>query len=110
MVAVRDNEAGAAAFTISPTRIKMTAFAVGGVIAGLTGGLLAGLLVTFNETAFEVEESLRIVSIAVIGGLSSVTGAVLGALWVIGLPAAISDSPEVVLLTSGIGLLVLILY
>ena len=57
-----------------------------------------------------MEESLRVVSIAVIGGLASVTGAVLGALWVIGLPALISDSQEVRLLTSGIGLLILLMY
>ena len=110
MIAVRDNESAAAAFSISPTRVKLTAFGVGGAIAGLAGGLFAGLLVSFQVDAFRVEESLRIVSIAVIGGLASVTGAVLGALWVIGLPALFSDSQEVALLTSGIGLLILLLY
>jgi ABC-type branched-subunit amino acid transport system ATPase component/ABC-type branched-subunit amino acid transport system permease subunit len=110
MIAVRENEAGAASFAISPTRTKLTAFAIGGAIAGVAGGLLAGLLVQFDVSAFSVEESLRVVSIAVIGGLASVAGAVLGALWVIGLPALISDSQEVRLLTSGIGLLVLLLY
>jgi ABC-type branched-subunit amino acid transport system ATPase component/ABC-type branched-subunit amino acid transport system permease subunit len=109
-IAVRENEAGAAAFTISPTRSKITAFAIGGAIAGVAGGLLAGLLVQFDVSTFAVEESLRVVSIAVIGGLASVAGAVLGALWVIGLPALISDSQEVRLLTSGIGLLVLLMY
>jgi ABC-type branched-subunit amino acid transport system ATPase component/ABC-type branched-subunit amino acid transport system permease subunit len=110
LIAVRENEAGAAAFTISPTRSKLTAFAVGGAISGVAGGLLAGLLVQFDFTAFAVEESLRVVSIAVIGGLASVAGAVLGALWVIGLPALISDSQEIRLLTSGVGLLVLLMY
>lgn len=110
MIAVRENEAGAAAFTISPTRAKLTAFAVGGAIAGVAGGLLAGLLVQFDFTAFSVELSLRVVSIAVIGGLASVAGAVLGALWVVGLPALFGDSQEIRLLTSGIGLLVLLMY
>jgi ABC-type branched-subunit amino acid transport system ATPase component/ABC-type branched-subunit amino acid transport system permease subunit len=110
MIAVRENEAGAAAFTISPTRTKLTAFAIGGAIAGVAGGLLAGLLVQFDSTAFDVEQSLRVVSIVVIGGLASVAGAVLGALWVIGLPALIGDSQEIRLLTSGIGLLVLLMY
>ena len=110
LIAVRENEAGAAAFTISPTRTKLTAFAVGGAIAGVAGGLMAGLDVQYNPSDFSVEDSLRIVSIAVIGGLASVTGAVLGALWVIGLPALISDSQEIRLLTSGAGLLILLMY
>jgi ABC-type branched-subunit amino acid transport system ATPase component len=46
----------------------------------------------------------------VIGGLGSVMGAVLGAIWVIGLPALFGDSPQVSLATSGIGLLVLLMY
>ena len=110
MQAVRDNEPGASALTISPTRLKLTAFGISGALAGLAGGLLAGLLVQFEATSFTPEESLRVVSVAVIGGLGSIPGAILGAVWVFGLPALLGDSPEVNLLTSGIGLLVLLLY
>jgi ABC-type branched-subunit amino acid transport system ATPase component len=46
----------------------------------------------------------------VIGGLGSVTGAILGAIYVVGLPALWNNSPTVGLLTSGIGLLLLLLY
>jgi len=46
----------------------------------------------------------------IIGGLGSVTGAILGAVWILGLPAALGDSAEVRALTSGVGLLVLLLY
>jgi ABC-type branched-subunit amino acid transport system ATPase component/ABC-type branched-subunit amino acid transport system permease subunit len=110
MLAVRDNEQAAAALTVSPVRLKLLAFAVSGALAGLAGGLLAGLLVQFEATDFTPEESLRVVSVAVIGGLGSISGAILGALWVFGLPALLGESPEVDLLTSGIGLLILLLY
>jgi len=110
LVAVRDNELGASAFTVSPTRMKLMAFGVAGALAGLAGGLFAGYQVQFGTNAFPPEESLRVVAIAVIGGLSSISGAVLGALWVIGLPALIGDTEEVRFLTSGVGLLILILY
>jgi ABC-type branched-subunit amino acid transport system ATPase component len=46
----------------------------------------------------------------VIGGLASITGAFLGALLVIGLPTFFPDSEEVRVLTSGAGLLILLLY
>ena len=110
LLAVRDNERGAAAFTISPTRTKLLAFGVSGALAGLAGGLLAGVQVQFGTDAFPPEESLRVVAIAVIGGLSSISGALLGALWVIGLPALLGDTETSRLLTSGAGLLILILY
>lgn len=110
LLAVRDNEPGAAAFTISPRRMKLLAFGVSGALAGLAGALFAGAQVTFGTVAFPPEDSLRIVAIAVIGGLSSMTGAVLGALFVIGLPAIFGDDPAVRLAVSGVGLLVLILY
>ena len=40
LIAVRDNEMTASAYTISPTRAKLTAFAVSGAIGALAGGLL----------------------------------------------------------------------
>ncbi len=110
VIATRDNERSAAAFTIAPARAKLTAFAISGAICGLAGGLFAGLFVQFGVTSFPVETSISVVTIAVIGGLGSVIGPVLGALWVIGLPAAFGDDPNIALLTSGIGLLFLLMY
>ena len=59
MIAVRDNERAAAAFTVSPTRAKLTAFAISGAMCGLAGGLLAGLFVQFAATSFPVDTSIR---------------------------------------------------
>ncbi len=110
LIAVRDNEQNAAAFTVSPARMKLMAFGLSGGIAGLAGGLFGGLLSQFGTDAFPASESLRMVAIATIGGLSSLWGAVLGALWVVGLPALFSDAEEVRLLTTGAGLLLLLMY
>jgi len=112
MIAVRDNPDGAAAYTVSPTRAKMQAFALAGAIAGLGGALLAGVVqdVPFSQEFFLVNDSLVIVSLVVIGGLGSTMGPVLGALWVIGLPAIAPANALVALLTSSLGLLILLLY
>jgi ABC-type branched-subunit amino acid transport system permease subunit/ABC-type branched-subunit amino acid transport system ATPase component len=110
MIAVRDNERAAAALGISPMRIKLMAFGIGGWIAGVAGALLVGLVTEAQPTDFLAAESLRVISIVVIGGLSSVAGAVLGAFFVVGLPKLFSDSVEIGLLTSGAGLLILLLY
>ena len=110
IIAVRDNEAAASSFTVPPAVAKLTAFAVAGGVAALAGGLLGGLRVQFGADAFSPDESLRVVAMTVIGGLGSIGGAVLGAAYVIGLPALFNNNQTVGLLTSGIGLLVLLLY
>ncbi len=112
MIAVRDNPDSAAAYTVNASRTKLKSFALAGGVAGLGGAVLAGLLQSVNLTEgfFLNNESLRLVAIVVIGGLGSVSGPVLGALWVIGLPAFFPGNDLVPLLSSSIGLLVLLLY
>jgi ABC-type branched-subunit amino acid transport system ATPase component/ABC-type branched-subunit amino acid transport system permease subunit len=110
LIAVRDNEASSASFAVSPTVAKLTAFALGGGFAALAGGLLAGLDIQVGTNTFGPQISLQVVAMVVIGGLGSVPGAILGAVYVVGLPALFNDSPTVGLLTSGIGLLILLLY
>jgi ABC-type branched-subunit amino acid transport system ATPase component/ABC-type branched-subunit amino acid transport system permease subunit len=111
-IGVRDNPATAAAYTVSATRVKLRAFALAGGIAGLGGALLAGAVQTvpYSDKYFLSPDSLTLVSIVVIGGLGSVSGSVLGALWVVGLPAFMPDNELVPLLTSSLGLLILLLY
>jgi ABC-type branched-subunit amino acid transport system ATPase component/ABC-type branched-subunit amino acid transport system permease subunit len=112
IIGVRENESAAAALTVSPTRTKLTAFALAGFVAGFGGALIGGLIVTISYTQqfFRFSDSLRLVSIAAIGGLGSLAGAVTGALWVIGLPAFWPDNPSIPLFTSSIGLLLILLY
>jgi ABC-type branched-subunit amino acid transport system ATPase component/ABC-type branched-subunit amino acid transport system permease subunit len=111
MIGVRDNANSAAAYTLSPAGTKLQAFALAGGIAGFGGALLGGLLSTISiAEVFTVGDSLQIVSIAVIGGVGSVAGPILGSLWVAGLPAFWPSSALVPLLTSGVGLLVLLMY
>ena len=110
-IAVRDNPDTAAAYTVSNTRTKLRAFALAGGLAAVGGSLLAANLQGVpSDRVFTVTDSLMLVAIVVIGGLGSVSGTVLGAAWVIGLPAFFPDNDIVPLLTSSIGLLVLLLY
>ncbi len=112
IIGVRENEPAAAALTVSPTRAKLISFATGGFIAGYGGALLGGLVVdiAYSQRFFRVEDSLSVVAMAVIGGLGSLAGAVTGALWVVGLPSFWPTNTEIPLLTSSIGLLVILLY
>ena len=110
IIAVRDNEQRAASLTVSPTAAKLLAFSLSAGIASLAGGLLAGLRVQFSPNVFGPEQSVELVAITIIGGIGAVAGAILGTVYVIGLPTVLGNSPEIALLTSGVGLLVLLLY
>jgi ABC-type branched-subunit amino acid transport system ATPase component/ABC-type branched-subunit amino acid transport system permease subunit len=111
MLAVRDNAATASAYTISPTTTKLAGFALSGAIAGLAGGMLGALAQNINTNEmFVVADSLDVVSMAVIGGLGSISGPFVGAMWVKGLPALFPDNELVPLFASSIGMLVLLLY
>lgn len=110
IVATRENPSAAAAAAVWPTGSKVLAFALGGGLAGFAGALLAGLYSTVLFSFFSVETSFKVVAIAVIGGIGSVIGPVLGALWVIGLPAFWPDSALVPVLSSSLGILLLLMY
>jgi ABC-type branched-subunit amino acid transport system ATPase component/ABC-type branched-subunit amino acid transport system permease subunit len=114
IIAVRDNELTSAAYSVSPSVKKITAFAVSGGLAALAGGLLpllsAQLELSPNTGWFEVEQSLRVVAVAVVGGIASITGAILGVLVIVALPILFDGTPQVKLFASSIGMLVVLLY
>ncbi len=111
-LAVRDNSTTAAAYTVRPAIVKLRTFALSGAIAGLGGGLLAGVAqrVSFADSRYAVAGSLLLVSVIVIGGMSSLAGAIIGSVYVVGIPALFPANEIVPLLTSSLGLLVLLLY
>ncbi|HJM28914.1 MAG: branched-chain amino acid ABC transporter permease/ATP-binding protein [Acidimicrobiales bacterium] len=110
LIAVRDNEVTASAYTISPTRAKLIAFAVSGAIGALAGGLLVPATGSLRALAFQPDKSLLVMSIAVVGGISSITGAVLGTVFLVGIPTVFESSAQVRLFSSGLGMLVVLMY
>jgi ABC-type branched-subunit amino acid transport system ATPase component/ABC-type branched-subunit amino acid transport system permease subunit len=107
-LAVEGDERSAAAMTVSPAVAKLTAFAFAGGIATFAGGLLAGVSRTFTVDLFAPDQSLQVLAMAVVGGVGSIGGAILGAIYLIGLPELLGDTTSIRLATSGIGLLVIL--
>lgn len=108
LLAVRDSPEDAAAFGVVPWRERLSAFAFAGALAGMAGGLY---VVAVGGTGFggiDPTLSVTVFSMAVVGGLGSLTGALLGAayIWsvVTFLPAGWS------LLASGAGLVLLLAF
>ena len=107
LLAARDNEPATQSFGLSVTRMKLTAFAVSGAIAGLAGGLYVLHQTSFRTDAFGPAVSVRLFSMVVIGGLGSIPGAILGAVYVRGAEFFLKGGWAVI--ASGAGLLALLL-
>ena len=109
LLAVRDNEAHAAAFTVPLIRTKLYAFALAGFLAAFGGAVYGHGVERFSATNFPLKDSLRLVSMTVIGGLGSIPGTVLGAFFVVGVDRLIRVD-YLRLMTTSVGLLLLLLY
>ena len=84
ILALRDNEKGAQAYSLSATKVKLTAFTISGTLAGVAGGLFSHLNHSFDLQSYGVGKSLDVFTASVVGGLGSMFGAVLGAVYLRG--------------------------
>lgn len=111
LIAVRDNPRAAQAYGVALSRARLTAFAFSGFLAAVAGALFAYQQGAVDAGAFPVTASLAVFAMVVVGGLSRPMGAVLGALYYVGLERVpfLRDVELVQLLTTGIGLVILLL-
>ncbi|MCH2431080.1 MAG: branched-chain amino acid ABC transporter permease, partial [Acidimicrobiales bacterium] len=80
LIALRENETAVEAFGISPTKAKLTAFGISGFVAAMAGALIA-----HHQQAIviggEAQASIGLFVAGVAGGLGSLVGAAIGALY-----------------------------
>jgi branched-chain amino acid transport system permease protein len=88
---VRDSETAAAAMGISVARHKASAFVVSSGYAGLAGALLALAYGRLSPDVFTLTVSVDFLVMIVLGGLGSVGGALVGALFVTALPLVLTQ-------------------
>ena len=81
IVAMRENERAAQSFSVAPVRAKLTAFMLSGAVAGVAGGLFVHMNHSFSLPPFGAWQSFGAFTSAIIGGLGSITGVVIGALY-----------------------------
>lgn len=116
---LRDSESAAAAFGVSLTHYKLLAFVVSAALTGLAGGLYATWATTASAGMSSANQTIAFLTMIIVGGLGSITGSVLGALFVGFLPLLLGYLPspltvgtahiQVATLTTGIyGLLLLL--
>ncbi|HEX9888099.1 MAG TPA: ABC transporter permease [Nitriliruptorales bacterium] len=80
-IAVRDSERVSQAFGISPALTRLNAFALSGFIAGLAGAVFVFSQGSVDSGTFTPERSIELFVVTVLGGIGSVSGAILGAIF-----------------------------
>jgi branched-chain amino acid transport system permease protein len=80
LIAIRENEEGAAVMGVNTTLFKILAFALSGVFSALAGGIYA-YWITFIDpaSAFDIGLNVKMIIMAVFGGPGTILGPVLGA-------------------------------
>jgi ABC-type branched-subunit amino acid transport system ATPase component/ABC-type branched-subunit amino acid transport system permease subunit len=110
LIGVRDNPRSAQSYGVSPIRTRLVAFVLSGFIAGLAGGLYNYQQRGISNNVLLTPNNLKIFSIAVIGGLGSIPGALLGAGYLTILDySPLTKTTIARLFSSGLGLLIIVL-
>ncbi|TMH32512.1 MAG: branched-chain amino acid ABC transporter permease [Betaproteobacteria bacterium] len=93
-VAIRDSEVSAQSMGIHLARYKTMSFAISAALAGIGGALYAHKLQFISPDQFDILQSIDLLLMVVIGGLGSVHGAFLGAIFLISTPQVIALSKD----------------
>src|SRR3954447_570260 len=98
LIAMRDSQAACGTLGLDLRWLRVGLFAASAGIAGLAGALFAGLRGTIVANDFQFFASLLVLLVAVIWGVTSVTGAALGGAFLMYLSVAQSKHPHVAVL------------
>lgn len=79
MMATRENQLAAECIGIRTAHVKLIAFVLGAIIAGLVGALMAHLITVVTPRSFGILLAFNLVVMVVIGGTGSITGAIIAA-------------------------------
>lgn len=84
--AIRDRDVAAAVIGVDLTKYKVMAFAMSSFFAGVTGALYYAVIGVFEPAAFGLLLSIQYLAMILIGGVATISGAIMGALFITALP------------------------
>ena len=110
LMSVRDNEVAAELVGVDTTRVKLFAFTLSAVFAGVAGSLYAHMSGFISPDMFTFEVSVAALVMVMLGGPGTVFGPVAGALVLTALPEMLREFKELYLFFYGIGILLLAVF
>lgn len=110
MAAIRQDERVASSQGIHVVYYKNVAFFIGAVIASAAGVFSAHTIGTIGPEDYDFNRAVDILAYAVLGGLGSWTGPILGGLTLEAMPELLRELQEYTGLINGLALLLIIVY
>ena len=109
-VAIREDEDVAEAIGVNLIQTKLLAYILGAAFAGLGGAIFAGLVGSIFPSSINLFVSINVAAIVIVGGMGSIPGVVLGALFLIGIPELFREVQDYRFLFYGLALIGMMLY
>ena len=109
-VAIREDEDVAEAVGVNLIQTKLLAYILGAAFAGLGGAIFAGLVGSIFPSSINLFVSINVAAIVIVGGMGSIPGVVLGALFLIGMPELFRELADYRFLFYGFALIGMMLY
>jgi branched-chain amino acid transport system permease protein len=94
LISIREDELAAEAMGVNTTRYKVISFVIGSGFAGIAGVLFAHYNRFLSTNDFQFIKSFEVIIMIVLGGMGSLTGAILGAIIVTLLPEMLRYLPD----------------
>src|ERR1700746_3410519 len=95
LMGIRGMDIAAELIGIRPMRTKLLAFAVSSFYCGIAGAMWAFIYTSAVEaSAFEIDRSVQMLLMIIIGGLGSILGSFLGAAFILLLPILLDNGPR----------------
>ena len=110
MQAVRDNEIAASTCGINVFLTKVTAFAICAALGGLGGGLFAGAFNYISPDQFAFGESVVLLTMALLGGVQSPIGALIGTVLLVLLPEWLRFLRQIYLAVYGAAVIAIMIF
>jgi branched-chain amino acid transport system permease protein len=106
-IALREDEDVAEALGVNLVQTKSLAYMLGAAFAGLGGAVFAALYGSIISSSIRLDISIQVVAIIIIGGMGSIPGVVLGAIFLIGLPELFREFAQYRFLFYGLALILI---
>ena len=110
LVAMGEDDIAAEAMGIDITKIKVIAFALGSLWAGIGGVIFAAKTTFINPASFTVWESVIVLSCVVLGGMGSIPGSIVGAMVLILVPEYLRAFSDYRMLMFGVVLVIMMVF
>jgi len=108
-IAIREDEDVAEAMGINLVQYKLFAFAIGALLAGVSGAIFATKLSSIYPHSFNLIISINVLCLIIVGGIASIPGVVVGAFAMLFLPEVLRFAAEYRYLMYGAALVVMML-